>query len=72
VQTALQGIEAGIAEDADDVDNSGEVAGNGFGHAVGEWGRVASGSSGVGGVNGGEALRLIKSKIPTYSSVFGC
>ncbi|KAI9353575.1 parkin co-regulated protein-domain-containing protein [Obelidium mucronatum] len=38
---------------------------------LGEWIGVGGGDRGVGGTDGAEALRLIKSKIPTYSSVFG-
>ncbi|KAJ3241229.1 hypothetical protein HDU78_001945 [Chytriomyces hyalinus] len=38
---------------------------------LGEWIGVGGGDRGVGGSAGAEALKMIKAKIPTYSSVFG-
>ncbi|KAJ3346530.1 hypothetical protein HDU83_002890 [Entophlyctis luteolus] len=39
--------------------------------AVGEWVGVGGGDRGVGGADGARALKMIKDKIPTYSSAFG-
>ncbi|KAJ3124825.1 hypothetical protein HK100_011097 [Physocladia obscura] len=72
----LQGIESGIAFGVVGVHESecnGGVGVDVGGRivAVGEWIGVGGGEKGVGGTDGVEALRMIRAKIPTYSSVFG-
>ncbi|KAJ3236681.1 hypothetical protein HDU81_010540 [Chytriomyces hyalinus] len=83
VVECLQGVESAIAYDPK---NSGSDEGGGRKVEVssaggglkekrvvnlGEWIGVGGGDRGVGGSAGAEALKMIKAKIPTYSSVFG-
>ncbi|KAJ3019415.1 UNVERIFIED_CONTAM: chitin deacetylase [Siphonaria sp. JEL0065] len=81
VIACLQGVESGIAFNSSTGANDGECKRVEVQSAtgtkekkvvnVGEWIGVGGGDRGVGGADGAEALKLIKSKIPTYSSVFG-
>ncbi|KAJ3077182.1 hypothetical protein HDU98_007567 [Podochytrium sp. JEL0797] len=76
VVTCLQGIESGIAYGGDGVEQRVEVQSAAGGKErrvvnLGEWIGVGGGERGVGGSDGVEALRQIKGKIPTYTSVFG-
>ncbi|KAJ3020816.1 UNVERIFIED_CONTAM: hypothetical protein HDU68_009962 [Siphonaria sp. JEL0065] len=81
VIVCLQGVESGIAFNSNNRDNDGECkrvevqSASGAKEKklvnVGEWIGAGGGDRGVGGADGAEALKLIKSKIPTYSSVFG-
>ncbi|KAJ3289323.1 hypothetical protein HDU79_004147 [Rhizoclosmatium sp. JEL0117] len=78
VTLCLQGIESGIAlhEGPRCIEVQTSLSGGGVEKGVktvnvGEWIGVGGGERGVGGVEGVEALKMIKAKVPTYSSVFG-
>ncbi|KAI8607368.1 parkin co-regulated protein-domain-containing protein [Chytriomyces sp. MP71] len=71
VITCLQGVESAIAFGQSEKEVEVSAGKEKKVVQVGEWIGVGGGDRGVGGADGAEALRIIKSKIPTYSSVFG-